>query len=60
MNAFFRTMITVLAYLAMGGACAWIVRQCWRDSKDDFRMIAREIRDAIRRRTHTSKKKRAD
>ena len=43
----------IIAYILMGGVCAWVFYQCWKDSKSDFRMIWRELRYII-------KKKRAD
>lgn len=42
-----RILLTVIAYIFMGGVIIWIGRACWKDSKDDFRMIFHDVRNML-------------
>lgn len=48
-----RILLTVIAYIFMGGVIILIGRTCWKDSKEDFRMVFRDVRNMF-------KKKKAD
>lgn len=47
-------ILTMIAYIFMAALIVCIGRQCWKDTKNDFRSLYREARYIIR------KKKRAD
>ena len=42
-------IVTIAAYIAMAALCGWIARQCWRDSKDDFREAFRGLYKLIKK-----------
>lgn len=46
-------IVATIAYLAIAGVCAWIFAQCWKDSKDDFKLAFRDLKACF-------KKKKAD
>lgn len=44
-NMWLRITLTVVAYVFMGAVIVGIGRACWKDSKDDFRMIFHDVRN---------------
>lgn len=49
-----RVILTVIAYGIMISVSGWIAVQCWKDSRNDFRMLWRDVKCAMK------KKKKAD
>jgi hypothetical protein len=46
-------IVATIAYLAMAVVCAWIFVQCYKDSKDDFKLAFHDLKAYF-------KKKKAD
>lgn len=46
-------IVATIAYLAMATVCALIFVQCWKDSKDDFKLAFHDLKAYF-------KKKKAD